>query len=130
MNVSRLYIFCSIAIASLIMGFDNKPESLEGTWIRKGDNLKIEIDNEHASIVQEGNKKFPCDIADLYIYKDIQKVKDNLWKCNFLVVTMGSCNTNYEAGEMFIDREGSLVIICPGFASKVYTKAKPRYGTL
>jgi hypothetical protein len=131
MNIKSAYGALVLGLCSLLMGYDTikRPESLDGTWIRKGDNLKIEIDKADASIVQEGNEKFPCDVSDKFIYKDIQKVKDNLWTCHFLVVTMGSCNTTYEAGEMFIDKEGALVIICPGFSSKIYTKAKPRYAT-
>jgi hypothetical protein len=131
MKINSLYLVFLTGISSLLMGFEmiDRSESLDGTWIRKGDNLKIEIVKADASIVEEGKEKFPCYVSDKLIYKDIQKVKDNLWTCHFLVVTMGSCNTNYEAGEMFIDREGSLVIICPGFASKIYTKAKPRYIT-
>jgi len=38
---------------------------------------------------------------------------------------MGSCGTNYEAGEMFINQQGELVI----FASKVYSKVNPHYNT-
>ena len=104
-------------------------DSVEGTWIRNGDNLKVAIDHGNASIIDDGNSKFPCDVSAQLIYKDIRKVKDNHWTCNFLVVTMGSCATNYESGEIFIDREGHLVVICPGFTSKVYTKIKPRYNS-
>ena len=102
-------------------------DSVEGTWIRNGDNLKVAIDHGNASIIDDGNSKFPCDVSAQLIYKDIRKVKDNHWTCDFLVVTMGSCATNYESGEIFIDRAGHLVVICPGFTSKVYTKIKPRY---
>lgn len=131
MNINHLYRALLVGISSLFMGFtSDRPESIEGTWVRKGDNLKIQIGNGHASIIEEGNEKFPCDVSDLFIYKDIRQTKTNLWTCNFLVVTMGSCNTNYETGELFIDKDGELVIICPGFTSKVYAKVKPRYSAL
>ena len=129
MKISRLYFAIVIGISSLLMGFTTfeRTETLDGTWVRKVDNLRIRIQKENASIIEEGNLKFACDVSAHLIYKDIRKDKDNHWTCNFLVVTMGSCETNYEAGEMFIDKEGDLVVICPGFLSKVYSKVKPRY---
>lgn len=117
-----------LALSPFLVAFDAVPEeSLEGAWIRKGDHLKIEIDKDHAQIIAEGNEEFPCEVSSLFIYKDIRQVGRNRWTCNFLVVTMGSCRTDYEAGEMFISKTGELVIICPGFASKIYSKARPRY---
>ena len=104
-------------------------KSVEGTWIRKGDNLMVTIEKGNASIIKEGNEKFPCDVSDLLIYKDIRQVQDNLWTCNFLVVTMGSCKTEYQTGELFISKQDELVIICPGFESKIYSKIKPRYNS-
>jgi len=125
---SRVFLFFSLAVTPFFMGFDIAEEkSIEGTWVRKGDNLKIEIADDHALIVAEGNEKFPCEVSDLFIYKDIRQVKHNQWSCRFLVVTMGSCRTEYQEGELFISKTGELVIICPGFASKVYSKARPRY---
>jgi hypothetical protein len=115
-------------MSPFFMAFDTPAEeSIEGTWVRKGDNLKIEIVDDHALIVVEGNEKFPCEVSDLFIYKDIRQVQRNQWSRNFLVVTMGSCRTEYEKGELFISKTGELVIICPGFASKVYSKVRPRY---
>jgi type IV secretory pathway ATPase VirB11/archaellum biosynthesis ATPase len=118
-----------MGISGVLMSYNsvNRDKSVDGTWIRKSDNLMVKIDNERASILKEGDEKFPCDISSFSIYKDIRKVKDNLWTCKFLVVTMGSCNTEYEAGEMFINKEGELVIICGAFGSKVYSKMNPRY---
>ena len=131
MKINPLYGALLIGVSSLLVAFTpDQPKSIEGTWVRKGDNLKIQITNDRASIIEEGNEKFPCEVSDLFIYKDIRQTKANLWTCNFLVVTMGSCNTNYESGEIFIDKDGELVIICPGFASKVYAKVKPRYSSL
>ena len=123
----RAFLFLILAATPFFMGFDIADESIEGTWVRKGDNLKIEITDDHAVIVVEGNEKFPCEVSDLFIYKDIRQVKRNQWSCHFLVVTMGSCRTEYQQGELFINKTGELVIICPGFASKVYSKARPRY---
>lgn len=125
-SVAVALIFCCSCILLSFTPID-RTKSIEGTWIRTGDNLMVSIDNGKATILKEGDEKFPCDVSDLLIYKDIQKVKDNLWKCNFLVVTMGTCQTNYESGEIFINRDDQLVIICPGFESKIYAKVKPRY---
>ena len=128
MKIKSLFIAIAISICFLLMSFIGEPEkSIEGTWIRKGDNLMVTIDNGKASIINEGKEKFPCDVSDLLIYKDIRQVESNRWTCNFLVVTMGTCNTEYQAGELFISKQDELVIICPGFASKVYSKVKPRY---
>jgi len=133
-TMKRNFAWCVLiaGIAAVLMSYKtiDPRESIEGTWIRKDDNLKIRIDKENALIIEEGNEKFPCDVSSMRIYKDIRQVKHNLWTCNFLVVTMGSCSTNYEAGEIFIDKAGELVIICPGFESKVYLKSKPRYESL
>jgi hypothetical protein len=129
MKINQLCLIGLIGISAGFMGYStvDRVDSLDGTWIRKGDNLKVNFDRGSASIVDEGDLDFACDVSAELIYKDISKVKDNHWRCNFLVVTMGSCETNYEAGEIFIDREGHLVVICPGFKSKVYSKVKPRY---
>jgi len=125
---SKVFLVLSLAVIPFFMGFDTaEEESIEGTWVRKGDNLKIEIADDHAMIVVEGNEKFPCEVSDLFIYKDIRQLKRNQWSCRFLVVTMGSCRTEYQQGELFISKTGELVIICPGFASKVYSKARPRF---
>ena len=131
MKVNPIYVAIMAAISSLLMSYDSieRTKSIEGTWIRKEDNLMVKIDNGNAAIIKEGDQKFPCDVTGLPIYKDIHKVKDNLWTCNFLVVTMGTCTTTYEAGEIFINKEQELVIICPGFSSKVYSKIKPRYNS-
>jgi len=129
MRANHLYFAMLMGISSVLMSHStvDRVHSVEGTWTRIEDNLKVKIDKGNASIIDEGDLKFPCDVSDQLIYKDIRKVKDNLWTCNFLVVTMGSCQTNYETGEIFIDKEGHLVVICPGFLSKVYSKVKPRY---
>lgn len=107
--------------------------SIEGTWVRKADHLKIRImsdtkaDQMYSLIVEEGDEKFPCEVSALPIYKNIIEVEPNRWKCDFLVVTMGTCSTNYESGEIIITKTGDLVVICPGFTSKVYEKLRPRY---
>jgi len=129
LRMKSFFVVALLAGVSLLSGFKAAEplDSLDGVWIRRSDNLRIHIDKERASIVQEGNEKFPCELDDMFIYKDIRKVKDNQWTCQFLVVTMGSCKTEYESGELFINRQGDLVIICPGFDSKIYVKAKSRY---
>jgi hypothetical protein len=128
MRIKSLFLAIVISICFLLMSFIvEREKSIEGTWIRKGDNLMVTIEKGKGSIIKEGNVKFPCDVSDLLIYKDIRQVKENHWTCNFLVVTMGSCDTAYEAGELFINNQDELVIICPGFPSKIYSKMKPRY---
>jgi hypothetical protein len=126
MRIKPVFIAIAVVIASALMSFESE-KSIEGTWIRKGDNLMVTIENGKASIINEGKEKFPCDVSDFLIYKDIRQVKENHWTCNFLVVTMGTCETEYQAGELFISKQDELVIICPGFTSKVYSKIKPRY---
>jgi hypothetical protein len=100
--------------------------------MRKGDKLLIEITKEnedqlYSHIVAEGIEKFPCDVASLPIYKNIMQRKENLWTCDFLVVTMGSCSTDYEEGIIRIVKSGDLEITCPGFDKKYYSRLKPRY---
>jgi hypothetical protein len=110
-----------------------KGEDLEGVWVRKSDHLRIEIRRDKSSadllslVVAEGDEKFPCDVSELPIYKNIKKVGRGLWTCDFLVVTMGSCATGYEEGVMRM-MHGELEITCPGFEKKYYTKLKARYG--
>jgi len=129
MKLKHLSLALATLLSAILMSFQPADRSpIDGIWIRKDDNLKIEIDKDHASIVQESREKFPCDVSSMLIYKDIRQTKTNHWTCNFLVVTMGSCITGYESGELFIDKAGELVVICPGFKSKIYQKATPRYG--
>jgi hypothetical protein len=132
MRIRALFIPIVISISSTLMSYDTFEENkaIEGTWIRKGDNLMVTIKNGKASIVNDGKEKFPCDVSDLLIYKDIRQVDINRWTCNFLVVTMGSCKTEYQPGELFISKQDELVIICPGFESKIYSKIKPRYNSM
>lgn len=116
-----------LILSPFFLAFTPAEESIEGTWTRKTDHLRIEVQKGQALIVQEGEEEFPCEVSALSIYKDIRQVKRNHWQCQFLVVTMGSCHTEYQSGELFINKTGELVVICPGFESKVYTKARPRY---
>lgn len=120
-------ILLILMLAPLVLAFTPGEDSIEGTWTRKTDHLKIEIQKGQALIVREGEEVFPCEIASLSIYKDIKAVKRNHWQCKFLVVTMGSCDTEYQSGELFLNKNGELVVICPGFESKVYIKARPRH---
>ena len=131
MRFKPVFLAIGFCLCSVAMSFNTvkHSKSVEGTWVRKGDNLMVAIENGQASILKEGNEKFPCEVSDLPIYKDIRQVESNRWTCNFLVVTMGSCKTEYQAGELFISKQDELVIICPGFASKVYLKIKPRYNS-
>jgi hypothetical protein len=118
-------------------GFSSKPDDrsdLIGTWMRKEDKLLIEITKEnkdqlYSHIIAEGIEKFPCDVSAFPIYKNIVQRKENLWTCDFLVVTMGSCSTDYEEGIIRIVKSGDLEIICPGFENKYYSRLKPRYNS-
>ena len=120
-------ILLVLMLSPFFLAFTPAEESIEGTWTRKTDHLKIEIQKGQAQIVKEGEEVFPCDVATLSIYKEIKQIKRNHWECKFLVVTMGTCYTEYQSGELFINKNGELVVICPGFESKVYLKARPRH---
>ena len=106
-------------------------DELVGVWVRKSDHLRIRVEPQQSEtlysfIVEEGTEKFPCDVDALPIYKNIRKAGQNLWYCDFLVVTMGSCTTEYEAGVIRLTKEGDIEITCPGFDKKYYSKLKPR----
>lgn len=133
-NVKRtsLLVFTLLIAAFVLSSFreDAEPQ-ITGTWVRKSDNLRIKIDaqDEHklqSFITAEGDEKFPCEVSNMPIYKNIIKAGRNLWYCDFLVVTIGSCATTYESGIIQLMKTGDLEITCPGFDKKIYTKAKPR----
>lgn len=126
MNYLKRIVFV-LMLSPVFLAFTPDEESIEGTWTRKTDHLKIEIQKDHALIVREGDEVFPCELGALSIYREIKQVKRNQWNCKFLVVTMGTCYTEYQSGELFINKNGELVVICPGFDSKVYIKARPRH---
>lgn len=133
MKTSVTYFLLIIFV--IISGFastDGEPE-ITGDWIRDADNLRIKITREDSEklqsfIVQEGDEKFPCTVSHLPIYKNIVQVKEKVWTCDFLVVTMASCTTDYEEGFIQLQKNGTLEIICPGYEKKIYKKLKPRYG--
>lgn len=130
-RAATCFLIVSFMFISGFTSFDVEPD-ITGDWIREGDNLRIKITKEDSEklrsfIVQEGNEKFPCTVSHLPIYKNIIQVKEKLWKCDFLVVTMGSCTTGYEEGFIQVLKNGAMEIICPGYEKKVYKKLKPRY---
>jgi hypothetical protein len=129
-----------VAIALLInaviqpafISMDGDVPEITGEWIRTTDALRIRITPEtdkqfHSFIIDEGNGNFPCEVSDLPIYKNIVQIKGKLWRCDFLVVTMGSCATDYEEGIIQLVKNGDMEITCPGFEKKIYRKQKPRY---
>jgi hypothetical protein len=106
--------------------------NLAGVWIRKTDHLRIKVTEEASDgllsfIIDNGTEKFPCEVGHLPIYKNIKPIGRNLWSCDFLVVTMGSCATDYEAGMIQLKKNGDMEITCPGFEKKIYSRLKPRY---
>jgi hypothetical protein len=129
--IAALMLF---AMLSAFAPVSDEASDITGTWIRKTDHLRIKISERNSSlfesfIVAEGEEKFPCDVSKLPIYKNIVKVGRNLWTCDFLVVTMGSCATDYEEGIIQIVKNGDLEITCPGYEKKIYSKSNPRYDT-
>ena len=134
MNRKTLFLF--VVLMPVLLSFEAPKLSddvvLTGTWVRKSDNLRIQVSEQgdrpglYSFIVAEGIEKFPCEVSDLPIYKNISKKGRNLWTCDFLVVTMGSCATEYEEGIVRLTREGNMEIICPGFDTKYYEKLRPR----
>lgn len=125
-----LSLLILVIAGSGFTSFENN-EELVGVWVRKSDHLRIRVESQqpetlYSFIVEEGYEKFPCDVSALPIYKNIKKVGRNLWQCDFLVVTMGSCDTDYEAGMIRLTKEGDIEITCPGFDKKYYSKLKPR----
>jgi hypothetical protein len=136
MNKLTPFSFFLFTASILLSGFTILPDTDEteilGVWIRKGDHLMIQVEQENqvqlsSHIVEEGSEKFPCKVSHLPIYKNITRISGRLWKCDFLVVTMGSCTTDYEEGIIQIMKNGDMEITCPGFEKKVYTKLRPRY---
>jgi hypothetical protein len=120
----------------ILCSFGNpEDDQLTGVWVRVTDHLRIQmrVDDEsqklQSFIIAEGDEKFPCSVNDLPIYKNVSKIGRNLWQCDFLVVTIGSCKTDYEEGIIQLTSEGKMMITCPGFAKKVYTRLRPRYET-
>ena len=133
MKINVMYSAFLMAAVALLCSFTSTemPE-IKGVWVRTSDHLRIEVKEEnrdqlHSFIIAEGDEKFPCEVSALPIYRNIKKVGRNLWTCHFLVVTMGSCATEYEEGIIQITKHGEMEITCPGFAKKIYAKAKPRY---
>lgn len=121
-------------ILSGLFGFtpENDNSHIVGVWTRTSDQLRIEIKEESSDIlssfiIAEGNHEFPCDVSALPIYKKINKVGKNLWRCEFIVVTIKTCSTDYEEGIIQLINNDRLEITCPGFDKRIYTRSKPRY---
>jgi len=138
-TMKKYLVLYSLLIISIFFMAAHSPElndpGIQGEWVRKSDNLRINIvlekDNQLTSfIIAEGDKKFPCNVSGLPIYKTITKTKENHWTCDFLVVTIGVCSTDYEEGEIRVTKSGDLEVICPGFSKKIYKRVKkPRYNS-
>ncbi len=133
--IAHKFRFTFLIVVSLLLSGYNTLENtndLQGIWVRVTDQLKISVKEDtpqrlNSFIVDEGKEKFPCAVADLPIYKNIVHVRGNLWSCDFLVVTMGSCSTGYEQGIIRLTDQDHMEINCPGFGKKTYAKQKPRY---
>lgn len=132
--MSNKFFACAFVLTGLVLvmtGFKTEPASLTGVWIRKEDGLVIEVKELTEStfvarIVQEGAEKFPCEVSDQPIYKNITKRKSD-WECDFLVVEINRCKSDYEKGSIRITRKGEMEVNCEGFGKKYYTKRLPRY---
>jgi hypothetical protein len=129
----RNLLLSLLVLVTVISGFTpvDTNDELVGVWVRRSDHLRIRVEPQRSEtlysfIVEEGTEKFPCDVDALPIYKNITKTGRNLWSCDFLVVTMGSCSTEYESGVIRLTKEGDIEITCPGFEKKYYSKLKPR----
>jgi hypothetical protein len=135
MKIQNVFLMLLVISTMVLSGFGSVDtgSDLEGTWSRVSDQLRIHVsavndaDKQESFIVADGNQKFPCEVAHLPIYKNIVKVGRSLWRCDFLVVTMGSCKTEYEEGIIQLTNEGKMIITCPGFEKKTYTRVRPRY---
>lgn len=128
--LARIFIPLALIVLTSFT-FPAKEIELTGVWVRHGDHLRIKVEQEgrdrlFSFIIEEGSEKFPCAVSHLPIYKNIERKGKNLWTCDFLVVTMGSCATEYEAGIIRLTKEEHLEIICPGFDDKLYSRLKPR----
>ncbi len=131
--IMKPLFFCTVFLAILVStGFRNRPaDGIEGTWVRKTDGLKIRVSQQDENmltsfIIEEGKEEFPCEVEHLPIYKNIVKLRGTIWNCDFLVVTMGSCSTDYEEGFIRLLANGEMEITCPGFEKKYYTRLNPR----
>jgi hypothetical protein len=131
---SLLMVLLPIGLILSAFSFKIAPinTDIQGAWVRVGDRLRIEVKNEsndrmQSFITLDGNEKFPCDVSDLAIYRDIQRAGRNLWRCKFLVVTMGSCSTDYEEGIIRLTDDNRMEITCPGYDKRVYERSNPRY---
>lgn len=125
-------IFLTFIVLTAFTPSVDNTKSIEGIWIRRSDHLRIKVSEVNTAqlesfIIAEGDEKFPCNVSDLPIYKNIVKVGRNLWTCDFLVVTMGSCHTDYEEGIIQVVANGDMEITCPGYEKKIYAKSNPRY---
>ena len=122
-------------VAIVLLAFANKPEesSIYGKWVRDSDALIIEIDESEGKemtsyIVYEGTEKFPCEINEKMIYKNIIQRTDSLWTCDFLLVTLTDCSFEYDpTGKIRLTREGKLEILCPGYKVMYYSRRSPRF---
>jgi hypothetical protein len=119
-------------LSAFTSGISDGNNDLRGAWVRVGDRLRIEVkdgtdERMQSFITLEGNEDFPCDVSDLAIYRDIHKVGKNLWRCEFLVVTIGSCSTDYEEGIIRLTESNRMEITCPGYDKRIYERSIPRY---
>lgn len=113
-----------------------KKADISGFWIREKDNLQINISTKDVDsdvslsyIIREGNEEFPCDIESQPIYKNIIQRTDSLWTCDFLVVTINDCSSEYYyTGKIILTDKGQLEVLCPGFKTMYYKKKNPRLG--
>ncbi len=138
----KKYITPIFFLAIFIITSAYRPEidafktDISGYWIRQKDNLQINISSKDSDseialsyIIREGNEEFPCDVEEQPIYKNIIQRTDSLWTCDFLVVTINDCSSEYYyTGKILLTDKGQLEVVCPGFKTMYYNKKKPRHG--
>src|SRR5690348_10502203 len=115
----KTYIVTALILSGLLCGFtsENDNSNIVGVWTRTSDQLRIEIKEETSDqlssfIIAEGNQEFPCNVSALPIYKKINKVGKNLWRCEF-IVTIKTCSTDYEEGIIQLINNDRIEITCP-----------------
>lgn len=135
-NITILVSIITLLIVSSFISINDVTKAnIYGNWTRDSDNLQISISKDTENnlvdlsyIVHEGNDKFPCNVLNKAIYRNIIQRSDSLWTCDFLLVTINNCSSEYiPTGKIRLTNLGQLEVICPGYKRMYYNKKRPRY---